>query len=177
MKKKELMLVIGVAIGVVLCFYLIIYRPSSNEIEKLKSGMHQFQGIGLREKVMKQSHVKKKEEVEELTTRVDRLAVRLLGAEEEDSFMKELRRIVANADVYGDSVKRNGVIRKGEQTYLALGVRLKGSFEKVYAFLRAVEDMDKNVWFDEIKLTRAEGGNGIVSLDLSLSVPQLEELE
>ena len=91
--------------------------------------------------------------------------------------MKDLRRIVANADVYGDSVKRNGVIRKGEQTYLALGVRLKGSFEKVYAFLRAVEDMDKNVWFDEIKLTRAEGGNGIVSLDLSLSVPQLEELE
>jgi len=177
MKKKELMLVIGVAIGIVLCFYLIIYKPSSSQIDKLKSGMHQYQGIGLREKVMKQTHVKKKEEVEVLTTRVDSLAERLIGPDEEDTFMKELRRIVAAADVYGDSVKRNGVVYKGEQTFLTFGVRLKGTFEKVYAFLRAVEDMDKNVWFDELRLNRAEGTNGVVSLDLSLSVPQLKELE
>ena len=126
---------------------------------------------------MKQTNFKKKEEVEELTTRVDCLAERLLSPEDEDVFMKELRRIVAAAEVHGDSVKRNGVVRKGEQTFLTFGVRLKGSFEKVYAFLRAVEDLDKNVWFDKLKLTRAEGTSGIVSLDLSLSVPQLKELE
>lgn len=177
MKRKELIVVIGAAIGIVLCFYLIIYRPSSSEIDKLKSGMNQYQGIGLREKVMKQTHSKKQEEVAELDARVDKLAERLLSPDEEDTFMKELRRIVASADVHGDSVKRNGVVHKGEQTFVTFGVRLKGSFEKVYAFLRAVEDMDKNVWFDDFKLNRAEGANGVVALDLSLSVPKLKESE
>ena len=171
MKGKETLFVLCVGAALFGAFYLIVYRPSSGKIEKLKSGVQRYQSLDFKEKVVEETHLKKLREVEALKQEIDKLKTRLLVREEEDSFIRELRTKIASAGVSDDSVKRMGPVAKGDRDYVAFKVRLKGLFRNVYSFLRSVEDMDKNVWLDKIGLSRLDGDRGLVALDLDLSVP------
>lgn len=172
MKSKEIMLVSGVAVGIVIAFYMAVYKPASGEIERLHGAMHTYQGLDVREQVTEETRLSKESEVEVLEEKVSRISKGLLGAEEGDVFMKELRQYFVKADVFSASVKRKGVLAKGGRNYLSFGVRMNGMFEDIYSFLLAVETMNKNVWLDNIKLTRSIDQDGAVNLDLSLAVPQ-----
>ena len=178
MKGKETLLFVVVAAALIGAFYLIIYRPSAGKIETLRSGVQRYQGLDMREKAIEELHVKKIEEIAILSREVETLEERLLVGEEEDSFLKELREYVQLSGVYDESLTRQEIpVTKGEQSFLSMNVHLKGLFQNIYAFLRYVEDMDKNVWLDNVKLRRLHGEEGIVALDMNLRVPLIVEEE
>lgn len=172
MRSKEIMLVSGAAVGIVIAFYGAIYKPASGEIEKLHGAMHMYQGLDVREKVTEEMRVSKESEVQALDERVHLISEGLIGADEGDTFMKKLRQYCVRADVFDVSVKRKGVLAKGGRNYLSIGVRMRGMFENIYSFLLAVETMNNNVWLDSIKMSRTLERDGAVNLDLSLAVPQ-----
>jgi len=161
----------GVTIGLAICFYVLIYRPSAEEIDSLYTGMHDYKQLENREKVVLANQSRSRSEMEEFTTQVACLRDRLLPAEEEDSFMQSLRKLVMDADVFDESVKRKGMQQRGVRDFLAFQVQMKGQFENIYTFLRAVESMEKNVWLDKIQLSKVENRDGFIALDLSMSVP------
>lgn len=172
MKAKETLIVLGVAVGLIACFYLFMYKPSSVKIDELRESIQMYKGLRDHEEAVRENHSRKKSEIAKLSERIEELEERLLAPEEEDIFMRELRNLVMEADVFGDSVKRMREEHNGRLKYLIFNVKLKGMFENIYSFLRSVEDMEKNVWFDNIRLTRMEGEKeGMVALDLDLSVP------
>jgi Tfp pilus assembly protein PilO len=172
MKAKETLIVLGVAVGLIACFYLFLYKPSSTKIEGLHESIQRYKGLRDREEAVRESHSRKKSEIARLEQKIEKLEVGLLTPEDEDIFMRELRNLVMEADVFGDSVKRLREEHNGKLKYLIFNVKLRGMFENIYSFLRSVEDMEKNVWFDNIRLTRMEGEkDGMVALDLDMSVP------
>jgi Tfp pilus assembly protein PilO len=178
MKGKETLLFVVVAAALIGAFYLIIYRPSAGEIETLRSGVQRYQGLDVREKAIEELHTRKLSEIAVLTSEVENLEERLLLGTEEDSFLKELREYVRISGVYDESLTRQETpVIKGNQSFLSMNVRLKGLFQNIYTFLRFVEDMDKNVWFDNVKLRRIQGKEGIVALDMNLRVPMMVEEE
>jgi hypothetical protein len=172
MKRKEIMLVSGIAVGIVIAFYLAVYKPASGEIQRLHGAMHTYQGLDVREQVTEETRLAKENEMRDLEDEVSRISGRLLSPDEGEIFMKELRQYCVKADVFDVSVKRKGLLNKGGRSYLSIGVRMRGTFEDIYSFLLAVETMKKNVWLDNIKLSRSIDQDGAVNLDLSLAVPQ-----
>ncbi len=174
--RKETMIMIGGALVLLGLFFNIVYKPAVNKIDELKSDVQKFQTMGFQDSAMTDTFLQKKKEQEHFIAHIAEMEKSFLDSGKKDAFMADLRKIIAEAEVFDDEVAPTKSRKSmGDLETIGFSMRMKGMFADIYSFLRSIEEMKEKVWLDKIILTRGRSKDGLLSLDLTLSVPVLTQ--
>lgn len=158
-------------VGVPLASFFLVFQPQNREIERAKTEIQLKRTMldKVREETARSADLKRSNE--KIGEAIKSIEARLPSDKEMDLVLRDV------AEIAGRCGMKLPVFKRGEKPLPAgqaleqpLEVQLTGDFDGFYKFLLELENLPRIVRIPDLKLSRADEGDGLMQADLTLSV-------
>lgn len=171
-------LYVAALVGVPLASFFLVFQPQNREIERAKTEIQLKRTMldKVREETARSADLRKSNE--EISVAIKSIEARLPSDKEMDLVLRDVAEIAERAGLKLPIFKRGEkALPAGQAMEQPLEVQITGDFDGFYKFLLDIEKLPRIVRIPDIRITRAEEGDGRMQADLTLSVYYLGSAE
>lgn len=173
MKFSNSLFFISLLAGIVIIFFMTLYKPVNRDIHSLQKDIVEGQRRNCQERLISQVLDDKSLHVADLRREVEALKKGLLPSEQPGLFMNDLRESVIEFGFHGDTINpRRALERRGPFQAAVLELELVGGFKEIYLFIQKLEELRYAVMIDNLVLQGQVGEEGDwVTAKMTISAP------
>jgi type IV pilus assembly protein PilO len=158
-------------VGVPLASFFLVFQPQNREIERAKTEIQLKRTMldKVREETARSADLKRSNE--KIGEAIKSIEARLPSDKEMDLVLRDVAEIASRCGLKLPIFKRGEKpLPAGQALEQPLEVQITGDFDGFYKFLLELENLPRIVRIPDLKLSRADEGDGHMQADLTLSV-------
>lgn len=162
--------VIGVALGMLVCFVALVCVPDARKMSDLESRTAEAETQWAAQKTDVEALPQLSRRVADLKERASVLAVKVPAQPELPQFLGELADALKKAEARQHQIMPQAQRAADKYTALPVQVTFEATYPAVYGILRRLESMPRVVTVEALKISKVPGENNQVSVEMRLAV-------